>query len=607
MDRGAKVPRGPGVTGAGGGAGTGTGTDRGAVPPAFAAKDGADHPQAHAAAAVDAGPDMGPDAGPDAAMLARLSALFAAAAEAPETFHALAARLVDDFADADDAGPALQAALPRLKAGLRGEAHADGSFELSVERDGTVIAAGSGARAHLGVAPGSGLAHLGLRRVDLDALLARIAAHPARRAIVALWPPGANRAHMMLARQPDPGGALLLAPFEAEWPDALNDTLAQLFGLSPREQEILRQIHEGNDPQGIAEADGRALGTVRQQIKSILSKLGLGNRGRVQAFLAAASIALQPDAGRQPPSGLPDAGLRQTVLRGGARAPLGLRSFGDPGGQPCLYVHGALYGFGMLEAEHHIAAALGLHVFGPERRGYGQSPAADWALEAAGCGDQDLGAALAHFLPDGSAAVVVAQDTGLLPALALAVRAPERVAGIVAVSATPPVLSWADSAGMPPQQRVFALTMQRAPGVADALVSLGLARMRRLGAQAWPEAVFAGVPLDEATARAPRNLDAVMRAYVFNTEQAAQGFRIDMTRLYRDWGMLPEALRCGIVFLHGTGNRTVQLARVEAYARRFAQAEVVAVEEAGHTLALSHPALALRHAFAMGWPGASAP
>jgi len=268
---------------------------------------------------------------------------------------------------------------------------------------------------------------------------------------------------------------------------------------------------------------------------------------------------------------------------------------------PCLYVHGALYGFGMIEAERQVAAALGLHVFGPERRGYGRSPAPDWQALARTDGAADLRAALDHFLPLGGAAILLAHDTGFLPALALAAAHPERVAGLVAVSATPPVLTWADSAGMPPQQRVFSLAMLRAPAVADALVTLGLARMRRLGAQSWPEAVFSGVPRDEAVAREPQNLSAVTRAYAFNTEQAARGFRIDMTRLYRDWGDLPGRLRCPAVFLHGAQNGTVTAQRLAGFARKVPQAQVEIVADAGHTLALSHPALALRHAFALAW------
>lgn len=549
------------------------------------------------------------DAGPaEGATAARLRRLFEAATAAPETFEALATALVDELSDDARAGDYLEAALPLLR-GAAPDGHPQDGEGLTLGRDGVVLSVGGAARRRLGIAPGDGLVQLGIGAPDLDALQVRIARHPARRGILSIWPTGVNRPQFLLAGQQAPGEPLALVPFEMDWPEALDETLAQIFGLSRREQHILRQLYEGHDPQAIADADGRALGTVRQQIKSILAKLGLGNRGRVQAFLAAASIALNPDAlspftggeGAAPS----DSDLRRARVlvpgRNAGPAPLGLRSFGDPDGAPCLYVHGALFGFGMIEAERQVASALGLHVFGPERRGYGGSPATDWQTLARADGAADLREALDHYLPSGKPAIVLAHDTGLLPALALAMAQPDRVAGLVAVSATPPVLAWADSAGMPPQQRVFSLTMLRAPPVADALVTLGLARMRRLGAESWPEAVFAGVPCDEAVAREPQNLAAVTRAYAFNTEQAARGFRIDMTRLYRDWGDLPARLRCPVVFLHGAQNRTVTAQRLAGFARKVAQAQVEVVADAGHTLALSHPALALRHAFAMAW------
>ena len=67
-----------------------------------------------------------------------------------------------------------------------------------------------------------------------------------------------------------------------------------LSGLTPREQEILRHLAEGQSNKGIARALDITDGTVKLHVKSILRKLGV--RSRVEA----AVIAVEHGLGRKP-------------------------------------------------------------------------------------------------------------------------------------------------------------------------------------------------------------------------------------------------------------------------------------------------------------------
>ena len=525
-----------------------------------------------------------------------LRELVRAASSSPEAFEALAARLVDLLPalppdEVDEALPEIAQIYP---APLPGEA----GLRLTLAETGAILSASPEATARFALSRRSGYEALGVAPAAFAAFLARLDRHPGARSILQAQAPGED-APLLLAAARDAGqGVIHLRPLTVDWPEALDGVLADLFGLSPRERGVLRALFGGRSAQAIAAADGRAVGTVRQQIKSILAKFGMGAQGQVQTFLAAASMLLRAELplGHAPaPPALPRA-----VAAPEGRT-VGVQHYGDPGGMPCLMLHGALYGLGTLAAERAAARTLGLRVIGVERAGYGRTapPAATApaALRTAAAAD-----ALAALDDAGAArAVVIAQDTALATALTLAALQPDRVAGIVAVSPTPPLSTWEDSAGMPPQQRVFALCMLRAPPLADALVSLGLARMRRLGPAAWPEAVFAGVPHDVGVAREAPNLAAVTAAYAFNTTQAAAGFRLDMADLYRDWGDLPGRVRCPVLFLHGALSRTVEAARVARFVRGLPGATVEVVADAGHTLALSHAPLILRRALRLGW------
>lgn len=530
--------------------------------------------------------------------------LVRAAAASPDAFDLLARQLMTAGAalTEDD----LEALLPEVDLLIDRTASRD-EPALTVSETGAILSANPAAVALFALSGGrNGMAALGVDPAEFGRLTARLDRHPSGASLLLTRPPGADDPLLMSVRRAPQGSGLLhLHPLAALWPEALDAVLVDLYGLSPRELQVLRGLHAGQSAEAIAAGDGRALGTVRQQIKSILSKLGLRSQGQMQTFLAAAAAALRAE---REPAPRPQAAPALTGLiadPGNPRQPIGMIEFGDLGGVPCLMLHGALYGLGAHPGERMAAQVLGLRVLGPERAGYGRSApplgsrgGADPAeLRAAAAR-----AALACLDARGiDRAVVVAQDTGLVSALALAVLAPARVAAIVAASATPPLASWEDSAGMPPQQRIFALCMLRAPALADSMVNLGLARMRRLGSSAWPEAVFGGVPLDVAVAREPQNLAAVNAAYAYNTTQAAAGFRLDMADLYRDWGDLPGRVACPVVFLHGAQNRTVAPERVRRFAATLPQASVEVIEDAGHTLALSHHALILRRALQLAW------
>ncbi len=78
-------------------------------------------------------------------------------------------------------------------------------------------------------------------------------------------------------------------------PEMLNwSDLAELFGISRAEAEIAIGLHEGADLALIAEQRGVQLDTVRNQVKSLLRKLGLASQKHLTATLVRVALAASP-------------------------------------------------------------------------------------------------------------------------------------------------------------------------------------------------------------------------------------------------------------------------------------------------------------------------
>ncbi len=84
-------------------------------------------------------------------------------------------------------------------------------------------------------------------------------------------------------------------PEMLDWTD-----LAELFGISRAEAEIAIGLHEGTDLALIAEQRGVQLDTVRNQVKSLLRKLGLASQKHLTATLVRVALAGPPRAPRTP-------------------------------------------------------------------------------------------------------------------------------------------------------------------------------------------------------------------------------------------------------------------------------------------------------------------
>ena len=238
---------------------------------------------------------------------------------------------------------------------------------------------------------------------------------------------------------------------------------------------------------------------------------------------------------------------------------------------------------------------FGVDVIAPERPGYG-----DTHLPA-GADPIALAVDRARAILDVeniSRVQIMAHDVGSVYAFAFARAHPDRVSGIICAPATPPMTGWSQTADMPPLHRVSAFAAQNAPAVMEVIVKLGLKRIQREGLLAIPRLIFADSDHDRTAMQRPEAYPILENLYLSAVEQRASGFLQDMFVTNLNWSSWLPQIICPVALLHGRESRTVSEHALRTTCAALADATLTIIPDAGHTLPITHPTHALRHALA---------
>lgn len=391
--------------------------------------------------------------------------------------------------------------------------------------------------------------------------------------------------------------SFVLTVLRAHWPESVDRALAELYGLSKSERDILKLLARGLGSEDIADLRGRSLGTVRQQLKSITGKMGVQTQlaaATIAASAAAAALSFGDRAGH-PAGQLPVSG-RQGPLRTGSfsrgRRRVGWRQFGDQDGVPVLFLHGPSFGAGEYPEDRRLAQRHSLNVYAPERPGYGRTDGHDPEEDVIACQIRDACELLDQEKVE--RVTIIAHEVGLIPALAMARECPERVRGVLGVSAAPPFVKLEQIAVIPDHQSVFIEAARHAPWLAHLLFRLLIVQMRKLGPQEWVKVIFGDLEPDARVMQRPELLAGIVGTYSFYVNQLGQGFEQDLEMMHTDWSDLVSSVPVPLLLLHGAENPTTPPAQLDIFRSLRPETPIEVVEHAGLTLAVSHPHLVYR-------------
>ena len=168
-------------------------------------------------------------------------------------------------------------------------------------------------------------------------------------------------------------GQVMIEGLDYHWSDQAGVMLVSSFGLSRAEVEIVRGVMTGRSLREIAVQSERSEHTVRNQMKSVLSKTGAP--GQADLIRLVALLIDKNPRKSQTNAGLGNLREEMMDMRSGLR--MQFYQCGDPDGAPVLFLHGMLDGVAALHVLDEQFRQRGWRVIAPMRPGYGQSDPVD--------------------------------------------------------------------------------------------------------------------------------------------------------------------------------------------------------------------------------------
>jgi len=480
-----------------------------------------------------------------------------------------------------------------------------GAAALALAKSGQILAVNPAAAELFNLSTGDGLSALQITRDEFQRFTQRLTEAHGASLLRAYRSHGATRkVPVLLSGSYSPNyQAFVLRALQSYWPDSVDHALAELFGLSASEREILAGLSRGETSEQIALHRFRAVGTVRQQVKSILQKLGVNTQleAATMAAAAAATAATHADTVGRNASPAPRTRQKTAEADRTQEQPLQLASFlregrlvghrryGNPSGKQVLLLHGPSFGAGEYPEDRRLAMQYGLDIHALERPGYGRTQAPAKSEDILDCHMKDI---LSYLDSAGIDRVaILAHEVGLIPAVELARILPDRVSSILAVSAAPPFRELEQINAMPEHQAIFIQAARQAPWLARLMTKLLTIRTRRLGVEHWTDVIFQGLQPDSRVMQRPALRSGIIATYSFYLSQLGAGFELDLQVMLKDWGHLISDIDAPVVLLHGTRNPSTPLSYLDIFGKLNPRLCIESVDGAGLTLAVSHPEL----------------
>lgn len=479
-----------------------------------------------------------------------------------------------------------------------------------IDRDLQIVASNEGAKQAFGIEEGAQLNALDLPGDALDVVQAGLrdvfckADSPDRLLKIELSKkPGPALFQVRKLERANEGDAehALVVTTRYHWQTALGQTLEEVFALTSAEQGVVRALVEGLDAKSIATVRRTSEGTVRGQIKSILSKMNARSQSeviRLVMSLRDVSQAATPLADRstgnpilvtkdwlQAEAWKP---FKTLVLPDGRR--LDYHDMGPVTGAPVLYSH---MGYGLVrwhEPMVKLAFDQGLRIICPIRAGYGHSDNIDAKADVLNSTRSDTLHLLKHLGID--RLPYVAQGNDLIFAADFAGHYPDMVSEIIGLCARPCLPGDRHYSGMGKWHRFFLSTAKHSPHLLKFTAKACFAMARRLG----PEEMFRQVNqrspadmklLDDYALRPilAANADLV----VGKTTDVAQAYTHEILATEADWSEL--MLKCAktkMWFVNGGQDPATDIATIAQYRETYPWIDIEVIRDAGQMLIFQH-------------------
>lgn len=479
-----------------------------------------------------------------------------------------------------------------------------------VSSDLTVLACNQGAQSAFGIEDGMNLRALHLRDEALKALTAGVAdvfrtADRPDRLMNIEFGVGPGPALFQIRRvaqtNQNTEDHALVVTTRYHWQTALGETLHEVYGLTAAEQGVVRALVEGSDAKAISAKRGTSEGTVRGQIKSVLSKMHARTQSEViRLVLSLRDVSSKTSEETETAAHIPfyDTSdwlaaevwkpFKSVTLPDGRR--LDYHDMGPTMGAPVIYSH-----MGYCMARWHkpmlkLAFQHGLRVICPIRAGYGQSDNLDPKADILTSTRDDTLFLLNHLgiarLP------YLTQGNDLLFAADFAAHYPEMISEIIGICARPCLTGDHHYSGMAKWHRFFLSKAKHAPHLLNFTTKAAVALAKRIGVTE----MYRRMNQSSAADMALIDVDDLSPVLLANAEliagettDVAQAYAMEILSTEADWSIL--LMQCAGIkmwFVNGAEDPATDIATIAAYREAYPWIEIEVVADKGQLLLYQH-------------------
>ncbi len=368
-----------------------------------------------------------------------------------------------------------------------------------VDRSHQIVAANDGSRDSFGLTEGASLAEVNVP-VDtyqplLDALNKTLASPKPTQSLLKVGTedsptPIVFQIRQLPERNSEQGNLALVVTTKYHWNTYLGETLEEVFALTSAEQGIVRALVEGRSAKEISADRGTSEGTVRGQIKTVLSKMNARTQSEIIRLVmtlrdVSPGQRLPSTASDPTPSLVSKTWWRdevwkpyQTLIMPDGRR-MDYHVMGPATGSPVLYSHMGYCLVRWHEPMVRMLYDLNLRIICPIRAGYGNSENLDPKADVRTSTRNDTLFLLQHL--GVSQLPYLTQGNDLIFATDFATHNPEMVSEIIGLCARPPLPDDYHYANMGIWHRFFLSTARHAPHLLRFTTKAAVSMGRRIG------------------------------------------------------------------------------------------------------------------------------
>ncbi|MEP5153074.1 LuxR C-terminal-related transcriptional regulator [Planktotalea sp.] len=348
--------------------------------------------------------------------------------------------------------------------------------------------------------------------------------------------------------------ALVVSTY-VHWREAIGDILNNAFKLTKAEQGVVRKLTEGHDVKSIAASRGTTVGTVREQIKSIIAKMNLRSQADVVRFALILSEFSEPSAVGGGDETVKTLVTSEDWFQAQVWKPfksiklpdervMTYHEMGPSNGQPVLYSHMGSAMVRWTKPMIKLAFQHKLRIICPIRSGYGESDNLNADADVLDTTSSDTAFLLKSL---GISKLPYAVHGSDFPFAAdLAAKHPELISEVIGIGARPCLPGGEPVDGPGRWQRFFVWTARHNPSLVHFASKAVMMMAKRIG----PDAMLNKICRDSPTDLALLQSDEIKQVLVANLElmagpssNAARAFAMEYIAFHEDWSHLMQGLR----------------------------------------------------------------